>query len=113
MKKVLIFSMSLILKALNVAFVEDDYKLVYKATKGVVFIGTPHRDVTLSSYLSKIMTMTFPDKISVAALAPRSRAITEITHDFIKHAADMYFASFYEARERHVAGVFSLKSHAK
>jgi hypothetical protein len=102
--------MSLMFKALNVAVIDDDYKLIYQASKGIIFIGTPHRGAALATYLSKVLTITFSDKKFVPELAPGSTAITEITHDFTKHTAEMQFVSFYEARGMHIIGVFPSES---
>jgi len=93
------------LKALNIAVIDDDYKLVYQATKAIVFIGTPHRGAALANYLAKALAITFSEKKFVPELAPGSTAIIEITRDFVKHTKEMYFVSFYEARGMHFVGV--------
>jgi len=95
----------LILKALNIAVIDEDYKLIYQASKAVVFIGTPHRGAALANYLAKALAITFSDKKFVPELAPGSTAIIEITRDFIKHTTQMHFVSFFEARGMHVVGV--------
>ena len=105
-KKVFNRHMALIIKALNIAVIDDDYKLIYKASKGIVFIGTPHRGSSLPSYLSNILALAFSGKKYVSELAQSNTAITEITRDFIKHAVDMHFVSFYESKGMPIIGVF-------
>lgn len=113
MKKVFLSSISLTLKALNIAVIDNDYKSIYKATKGVVFIGTPHRGAALANYLSKVLMITFSDKKFISQLASDSTAITEITRNFIKHTEDMHFVSFYEGRGIRMIGVYPPESYTK
>jgi hypothetical protein len=96
---------------MNIAVLDEHYKSIYHATRGIVFIGTPHRGTeSLASFLSKALAMTFSStgKKFVADLSPGSSAITEITRDFKTHTQDMHFVSFYESRGMQFAGVRQL-----
>jgi hypothetical protein len=96
-------------QALNIAVLDEHYKLIYKASMGVVFIGTSHGGAILASYLSKLLALTFSDKKYVPELAPGSTAITEITRDFRTHTQHVRFVSFFEARGMNAVGVLPFK----
>lgn len=112
-KKVFISPISLNPKALNIAFKDDEYKLIHELCKGVIFIGTPHRGSALARPLSRVLSMTFSGKKFVPELQPGSTSITEISSDFARHSRHMHLVSFYEARGIHIVGVFSSESQAK
>ena len=81
----------------------DRYAPIWKATKCVIFLATPHggsKTADYGSLLSKIATLAFqnPSTQLLKALKLNSAVLRKITDDFKEVCATIEVISFYERR---------------
>jgi hypothetical protein len=93
-------------QALSIA--QRDYKEIYRATRGVIFLGTPHRGSKLSWLARFIATLAIPfgsNKALLNNLKYHSKDLEKKTDDFSKSCQRMYIACFYEKLPMYLLGI--------
>src|SRR5947199_7050377 len=93
-------------KAINDAYINQDYTLLANDIKGVVFLGTPHRGSDLAGILNLILTISFSSRSFVKQLNPNSDTIKMINSSFIHRVDSLKLVSFFETENTRFRWVF-------
>ncbi|KAK3988899.1 hypothetical protein QBC44DRAFT_397126 [Cladorrhinum sp. PSN332] len=97
----------LIKKAMLIAETEDDYKVVWHATRGAMFFAVPHHGLDRADWKS-FVTLVLKANAPVRGIRPTSRmeeqavangeALLGITHDFRRLQESLFFVNYSEGR---------------
>ena len=106
-KKVSIFLFQVLtFQAIVNAYNDPSYNNIFKNSKAIVFLGTPHRGANLANFLSNLLAISFSRKIFVKQLGANSEMIEEINNAF-RHRSNLELISFCESQAIHGVGVSS------
>ena len=106
-KKVSIFLFQVLtFQAIVNAYNDPSYNNIFKNSKAIVFLGTPHRGANLANLLSNLLAISFSRRIFVNQLGSNSEMIQEINNAF-RHRSELELISFFESQAMHGVGVSS------